>query len=403
MKNKQSEQLSVFRQLLTEHFNEAELRTLCFDLNLDFELLPGREKSEKARELIAYYQRTNALDDLLQACKNERQNVEWPQITNQKSTLSPAQSAIKKRPLKIGVGLFVILIGVLFLIFITGTLGELKDKPGDLDEVLPTLGSNCIDGYFGDIQQDYQETVAVGESAHDFYFSDWGSRENPSLLGLKIIQSGKPIAAVRFSLLPGNIFGRNTEFKIVGVIDGNCQEVGAYSQSAQLVENFQDLNLELPDRTLKINFNWQGDYIRWGIRQLGEALPSVSSNCIDTYFEDIQQDYQETVAVGETAHDFYFSGWGSRENPSLLGLRVIQSGKPIAAVRFLLLPDNSVESNTSFEIVGVVDGNCQEVGDYKQSSILIEDNGDLILELPDKTISIDFNWQGDHIRWSVWQ
>ena len=265
IKNKQSQQLAAFRQLIIQHFSEAELRTLCFDLGHDYELLPGREKSEKARELIAYYRRINRLNDLLQVCQKTRPQVEWPPLDI--AFLSPAQVTTQKKTFGLGVGLLVI-IGVAFLVFMTRTFWLPQDKPADSGQTLPALSTNCFDTYLADIPQDYQATVAVGETAHDFYFTSWGDRENPSLLGLRLTASGEIIAAVRFLFLPASTPG-STAFEIVGVIDENCQEVGTFSQSSQVIKNWDHINLELPEKAITVSFNWQGDHIRWGVRQLG--------------------------------------------------------------------------------------------------------------------------------------
>ena len=45
------------RQILAEHFDEGELRTLCFDLRVDCQSRPGEGKADKARELVAYCDR----------------------------------------------------------------------------------------------------------------------------------------------------------------------------------------------------------------------------------------------------------------------------------------------------------------------------------------------------------
>lgn len=55
----------ALRQLLDEKFNENELRDLCFDLNVDYDNLPGTVKANKARELIFYFDRRQDMDVLL--------------------------------------------------------------------------------------------------------------------------------------------------------------------------------------------------------------------------------------------------------------------------------------------------------------------------------------------------
>ena len=83
------------------------------------------------------------------------------------------------------------------------------------------------------------------------------------------MQSGKPIAAVRYLFQPGSSRGE-TAFEVVGIIDGNCQEVGDFSTTSLLIENWEHLDLELPDNAITISFNWQDDHVRFGVRQIGQ-------------------------------------------------------------------------------------------------------------------------------------
>ena len=62
---------------LTEHFNEEELRDLCFQLDIDYDDLPGVGKAGKARELITYHERRGTLLKLVEKCRQLRPNVEW--------------------------------------------------------------------------------------------------------------------------------------------------------------------------------------------------------------------------------------------------------------------------------------------------------------------------------------
>lgn len=49
-----------------------ELRTLCFDLGMDFEALPGNNKPAKARELVEYWRNRHDLNRLAEAIRVER-------------------------------------------------------------------------------------------------------------------------------------------------------------------------------------------------------------------------------------------------------------------------------------------------------------------------------------------
>jgi len=59
-----SRELSSLRHLLNKWFDLEELRTLCFDLGVDYDSLRGEGKAAKARELVAYCQRHNLIDRL---------------------------------------------------------------------------------------------------------------------------------------------------------------------------------------------------------------------------------------------------------------------------------------------------------------------------------------------------
>ena len=65
------------RRLIVRHFSEGELRDLCFDLHLvSYDELPGKGNGDKARELVAFYERRGLLRQLWQALCERR-----PQLT----------------------------------------------------------------------------------------------------------------------------------------------------------------------------------------------------------------------------------------------------------------------------------------------------------------------------------
>jgi hypothetical protein len=65
------------RELLTNHFDDEELRTLCFDLGIDYDDLRGEGKASKARELVTYLERRGRIDDLVEIGKRVRPRLEW--------------------------------------------------------------------------------------------------------------------------------------------------------------------------------------------------------------------------------------------------------------------------------------------------------------------------------------
>lgn len=62
---------------ISKHFAEGELRTLCFDLEIDYEALSGETHEDKIRELILYCQRRHLMPQLLIKCESERPLIDW--------------------------------------------------------------------------------------------------------------------------------------------------------------------------------------------------------------------------------------------------------------------------------------------------------------------------------------
>lgn len=65
------------RQKLQTSFSETELREICFDFNIDYEGLPGRDKNEKALQLIIYFERRKQLSELKSALRELRPKISW--------------------------------------------------------------------------------------------------------------------------------------------------------------------------------------------------------------------------------------------------------------------------------------------------------------------------------------
>jgi tetratricopeptide (TPR) repeat protein len=82
-----SDTLTKLHRLLVDHFDLDELRTLCFDLNVDYDTLRGEEKSGRSRELITIMLRQNRLAELIATLQSLRPRVAWPNI----ETLSPEE------------------------------------------------------------------------------------------------------------------------------------------------------------------------------------------------------------------------------------------------------------------------------------------------------------------------
>jgi non-canonical purine NTP pyrophosphatase (RdgB/HAM1 family) len=67
------------RELITRYFNKVELETLCFDLGIDKEDVQGNTKVELAQEVILYCERRSLTQTLLDLCRQQRPQAEWPE------------------------------------------------------------------------------------------------------------------------------------------------------------------------------------------------------------------------------------------------------------------------------------------------------------------------------------
>ncbi len=72
--------LPKLRQHLIDFFDESELQDLCFDLDVDYEILPGLGKGNKTRELIKYFERRQEMNTLIQACIEVRPKTDWQAV-----------------------------------------------------------------------------------------------------------------------------------------------------------------------------------------------------------------------------------------------------------------------------------------------------------------------------------
>jgi hypothetical protein len=91
----ETRELSVFthlRQSLTERFDDNELRSLCFDLRIDYDSLGGEGKAGKAREILAYLDRHERIPELINIVRRQRPDVFGDDVSQE------AERALSKTP-----------------------------------------------------------------------------------------------------------------------------------------------------------------------------------------------------------------------------------------------------------------------------------------------------------------
>jgi Effector-associated domain 7 len=77
--------LAELHKLLTEQFDESQLRELCKSVGVDYQRLPYAEEGGAARELVMYLARRERVAELIEYCSRRRPAVPWA------SALAPAQ------------------------------------------------------------------------------------------------------------------------------------------------------------------------------------------------------------------------------------------------------------------------------------------------------------------------
>jgi Effector-associated domain 7/GRAM domain len=65
------------RKKIATHFSDDEIKTLCFDLGIEYENLAGDGREAKARELVIHCERTGRIPRLVDKCQELRPNVIW--------------------------------------------------------------------------------------------------------------------------------------------------------------------------------------------------------------------------------------------------------------------------------------------------------------------------------------
>ncbi|MFQ5400534.1 MAG: hypothetical protein ACE5E7_13170 [Anaerolineae bacterium] len=80
------------RNILVKYFNLGELKTLAFDLGIEYEELEGDNKSVKALALVQYAQRYELYDDLVAYVQRARPHLDLGQYTSPSPAAGPAGS-----------------------------------------------------------------------------------------------------------------------------------------------------------------------------------------------------------------------------------------------------------------------------------------------------------------------
>jgi hypothetical protein len=131
MSSQRQENLAELRRLLIAHFDESELRDLCFELAIDYEDLPGQGKRSKCRELVTYVRRRGLTSKLVAECRKQRPNVEWPEIASPAPPETKEDRHVQSREMTFLIwGAIILTAGILLIIFLNN-LSLFQDRVYD--------------------------------------------------------------------------------------------------------------------------------------------------------------------------------------------------------------------------------------------------------------------------------
>ncbi len=80
MATESAKYLSTLHKQIDQYFSFSEVRTLCFDLGVDFENIPGDIRSAFIRNLIISLAKQNRLQELVNQVRLERPFVNWQDV-----------------------------------------------------------------------------------------------------------------------------------------------------------------------------------------------------------------------------------------------------------------------------------------------------------------------------------
>ena len=72
--------LSTLHKQIDQYFSFSEVRTLCFNLGVDYENIPGDHRSAFVRNLIVSLAKQSRLQELIDEVRAERPRVDWQNV-----------------------------------------------------------------------------------------------------------------------------------------------------------------------------------------------------------------------------------------------------------------------------------------------------------------------------------
>jgi hypothetical protein len=85
--------VALYREL-KECVNQGELRTLCFEMGVEYEDLEGETRSERVLGLVDKMNRIGRLADLLKKCREHYPRINWEETVGLPSEMAPEEIVV---------------------------------------------------------------------------------------------------------------------------------------------------------------------------------------------------------------------------------------------------------------------------------------------------------------------
>lgn len=140
------------RDLVNRAFDSNEMHELAFDFNLDYDDIPGRNKSAKIVELLQLLARQQRIPEFIERCQALRPREEWAsllsaaqqeplsfavELAGAETAVSPPSSLLQNRNLLIGLGALVVVAIVVAVVLLNGrrSSNNFNDDDGLLTKI----------------------------------------------------------------------------------------------------------------------------------------------------------------------------------------------------------------------------------------------------------------------------
>lgn len=211
------------RANLAENFSSEDLQLLCYDLQIDYDDLPGDSKATKIVSLLETLGRTNRIVQLIDRCAQLRQGISWAEL-RAAALSNPAAfipdildvTTVKNtstlnlppdRALRLGFGLGILVVVVLLCGFSGGLLAGRF-----VNVTLDPVPSNAAVGRAAKEELDVLDGLPSGSRVQIVYDNETATSLGQELL----VKPNSPIDEVHVQFLEGEEISLNTTVRALG-------------------------------------------------------------------------------------------------------------------------------------------------------------------------------------------